>query len=182
MKQTLKEGGRKTETKALHAVEEMIRHYGDQAEILPTEWQGEQHDILTAVHIRFGNHRDNCIGEYFFKPVDGDPDGGRYFCAVITLRNDVPSRHIPELAYSLGFLNFYIETGCFALNLPADLLVFRNTRTFAGDTPEDTVISDCLHLVREAYETAAKYCTPLLDMAKGSLGLEDFMNMLQPKV
>ncbi len=182
MGKTLREGGRETERKALQAIQEMILRYGDQSKVLPTKWRGGEYDILTAVHTRFGEHLDTCMGEYFFKPVDGDPDGGRYFCTVITLRNDIPSDVIPELAYALGFLNFYIENGCFAMNLPADLLVFKNVRNFAGDTPEEAAVSDCLRLAQEAYEVAAKYCTPLLAMAEGSLGLAEFMKMLQPNV
>ena len=35
------------------------------------------------------------------------------------------------------------------------------------------------YLVEEAYETAAKYCTPLLALAEGSMGLEEYMEQIR---
>ncbi len=165
--------------KALEAVRDRIRHYGDKAEILETEWQGRKFGVATAELLRFGEHLDRCMGEYFFKPVAGDPDGGQYFCAVITLRSDVPAEQVPELAFALSILNFYLETGCYALNKPTDLLVYRSTRTFQGDTPEDVLVRDCVLLMEEAYEVAAKYCTPVFALAEGSMGIQEFMNILK---
>ncbi len=179
MGKTLKEGGRELELKALEALREKIAVYGDQAEVLHPEWNGHSLDVLSAVLTRFGEHLDTCMGEYFFKPVAGDPDGGAYFCSVITLKNDFPVEQVPELAFALSMLNFYIETGCFALNKPTGLLVFRSTRTFPGDTPEETLVRDCVLQMEEAYEIAEKYCTPILALAEGSMELQSFMELLK---
>ncbi len=180
MAQTLKEGGSELRLKALEAVKERIyRLYADESEILHPEWKGRTLDVLTAVLLRFGEHLDRCLGEYFFRPVPGDPDGAQYFTALISLRNDIPVKNVPQLAYALGIMNFYVETGCFALNKPADLLVYKSTRTFPGDTPAETLIRDCCLLMEEAYETASKYCTPVFALAEGSMSLMEFMDMVK---
>ncbi len=179
MGQTLREGGRILEKKVLEAVREGIMTYGDPAEILPTDLNGKPFDVLTARLIRFGEHLDTCLGEYFFRPVPGDPEGGRYFSALITLRNDIPLEHVPEVAYALSMLNFYIETGCFALNKPADLLVYKLVRTFPGDTPEETLLRECVLLMEEAYSIAARYSTPVLALAEGSMDLPAFLKLLK---
>ena len=75
-------------------------------------------------------------------------------------------------------VNFYIETGCFALNKPADMLVYRNTRTFSGDVSEETLCAECIREMEQAYETAAKYCTVVLALAEGSLALDAFMDLI----
>ena len=102
--------------------------------------------------------------------------GGQYFCAVLSLRGDIPLKRIPELAFAVSITNFYLETGCFALNKPTDLLAYRNTRTFRGDTSEESILRECVLLMEEAYEIAAKYCTPLLALAEGSMTLTDYMD------
>ena len=179
MEHTLAEGGRKLRLKALEAVKDRIYTlYADESEILHQDWQGGTLDILTAVLVRFGEHLDRCLGEFFFRPVPGDPEEGQMFTALITLKNDIPVENVPELAYSLSILNFYIETGCFALNKPADLLVFKCTRTFPGDIPAESLIRDCVLLMEEAYTTAVKYCTPVFALAEGSMGLPEFMEMI----
>ncbi len=180
MAQTLAEGGRELCLKALEAVKrDLYTLYADESELLRPEWQGGTLDILTVDMIRFGEHLDRCIGEYYFRPVPGDPGDGQLFTALITLRNDVPLEHVPELAYALGMYNFYIETGCFALNKPADMLVYKSTRTFPGDTSEEALIRDCILLAEEAYETASKYCTPLFALAEGSMDLPAFFDIIK---
>ena len=44
---------------------------------------------------------------------------------MITLRDEIALERVPGLAFALSILNFYLETGCFALNRPADLLIFK---------------------------------------------------------
>ena len=180
MGQTLKEGGRELQLKALEAVKErLLALYADEGKILHPELNDQTLDVLTAVLTRFGEHLDTCLGEFFFRPVDGDPDEGQYFTVLITLRNDIPVENVPELAYALGIINFYVETGCFTLNKPADLLVYKNTRIFAGDTHAETMIKDCVLLMESAYETASKYCTPVFALAEGSMGLMEFMESIR---
>ena len=179
MGQTLAEGGAELLKAALLKVQDRIRVSGDQTEIVHPELFGQQFDVLTALHTRFGEHLDTCMGEYFFRPVEGDPDEAQRFYALITLRSDVPLDNVPELAFAVSITNFYLETGCFALNKATDLLVYKNTRTFHGDTPEETLGKECVRLMEEAYETAVKYCTPLLALAEGSMGLEEYMEQIR---
>ena len=180
MSLTLEKGGRTLQLKALQAVEKRLRFYGRQTEIIHPEWQGGKIDVLTTVLNRFGDRLDPCMGEYFFKPVTGEPEDGQYFCVVLTLENDFPMEQVPELAFALSILNFYIETGCFALNKPTNLLVFRCTRTFSGDTPEETLLRECVLLMEEAHEIAEKYCQPVFGLAEGTMTLKEFMKVLQP--
>ncbi len=180
MGKSLKEGGRELRLEALEAVKERIYQlYADEGEIIHPEWQGDTLDVLTVELLRFGEHLDRCLGEYFFRSVPGDLDGAQYFTALITLKNDISVENVPQLAYALGILNFYVETGCFALNKPADLLVFKSTRKFPGDTPAETVVRDCVLLIEEAYEIASKYCTPVFALAEGSMELMEFMEMIR---
>ena len=179
MGQTLKDGGAKLLDAALLKVQEGIGIYGDRSEIMHHELNGQKIDALTAVLERFGEHLDTCMGEYFFRPVEGDPDGSMRFCALISLKSDIPLDQVPELAFALSIANFYLETGCFALNKATDLLVYKNTRTFHGDTPEEILSTECVRLMEETYETAVKYCTPLLALAEGSMGLEEYMEQIK---
>ncbi len=179
MVQTLKEGGRELQIRVLEALKKSVALYGDESEITHPEWDGETFDVLTAELTRFGERRDTCMGEYFFRTVAGDPEGSQYFISLITLRNDIPAERVPELAFALSMTNFYIETGCFAISKPADLLVFRNTRSFPGDTPEEVLIKECRLQTEEAYEIASKYCTPILAVAEHSMELKDYLDLLQ---
>ena len=177
---TLAEGGRELRLKVLEAVQERIRSlYADTAEIMHHEEGGQRPDVLTAVMTRFGRHQDACLGEYLFREIPGDPEGGQYFIAFISLRSDFSVKQVPELAFAVSVLNFYIETGCFAMNQPTNLLVYRNTRTFQGDVAKETLIRECTLLMEETYDIAAKYCTPVLALADGSINIQEFLEMLQ---
>ena len=181
MGQTLKEGGRELRLRALDAVKDRIWSlYADEGKITNPELDGRKLDVMAALHTRFGEHLDKCMGEYFFRPVPGDPGEGQYFTALITLRSDFSVEQVPELAFAMSILNFYIETGCFALNKPTNLLVFRCTRTFSGDTPEETLLRECVLLMEEAHEIAEKYCQPVFGLAEGTMTLNEFMKVLQP--
>ncbi len=179
MGQTLKEGGRELQLKALEAVSERLRGlYAEDAKILHQELNGLRLDVATAALTLLPDYPDPCLGEFFFRPVDGDPDQGQYFNSIITLSNDFPVKNVPALAFGLSMLNFYIETGGFVLNRPTDLLAFRTTRTFPGDTPEETLLRDCRLQAEEAYETAMKYCRPVLSLAEGSMDIKEFVNRI----
>ncbi len=178
MGQTLQKGGRKLEHRVLEALQEKIAVYGDQSEIRQEETPAGKLEILTAGFDRFGEHLDAVTGEFLFRGIQGDPDGGKYFSSVLTMTSEIPEERVPELSLALNLINFYIETGCFALNKPADVLVYRNTRTFSGDTSEEILLKDCFRELEQAYETAAKYCTIVLALAEGSLSLEGFMELL----
>ncbi|MCR5370740.1 MAG: hypothetical protein K6E83_08545 [Clostridium sp.] len=179
MGRTLKEGGRDLEVKVLNVLKERIAVHGDRAEIVQAEWNGRPLDILAAELTHFGERMDRCLGEYSFEPVPGDPDGAKYFRAVITLRDEIALERVPGLAFALSFLNFYLETGCFALNKPSDLLIFKNTRTFPGDTPEEILVKDAVLLMEEAYETAARYAAPVLSLAEGSMETAEFLELIR---
>ena len=180
MGKTLDEGGRELRIKALEAVTKHIQErYTDQAEIMHPKLQGKELDVATAVLPRFGGHPDTCMGEFCFKPIPEDPEGGQYFISLITLQNDIPVENVPELAFALSIMNFYIEAGCFALNKPTDLLVYRGTRAFAGDTPEEVLIKDCILEMEEAYDIAARYAAPLLDLAEGAMELTKFLEIVK---
>ena len=183
MGKTLKEGGRELRLKALEAVKERISSlYGDEAKVIASELDGQELDAATALLTHFGEHQNTCVGEFFFKPVAGDPDKGQYYISLITLSSDFPVKNVPALAFAISILNFYIEAGCFVLNKPTDLLAFRSTRTFPGDTPEETLIRDCVLQTEEAYEIAAKYCTPVLSLAEGSMNVTEFVKMIKTEL
>ncbi|MDO4804982.1 MAG: hypothetical protein Q4A32_09215 [Lachnospiraceae bacterium] len=178
MNRTLGTGGRELEHQILEALQERISAFGDDSEIRAEETADGGIEILTAWFDRFGEHKDAVMGEFLFRDnPDGGP-GGRYFCSVLTLASDMPIENIPDLSLALSVINFYIETGCFALNKPADLLVYRNTRTFSGDVSEEALRAECITEMEQAYETAAKYSTVVLALAEGSLMLEEFMALL----
>ena len=162
MSQTLKTGGTGLEHKVLEALKEKIDVYGDDSEIRSEETPWGTVEILTAWFDRFGEHLDAVMGEFLFRDIPGNASGGRYFTSVLTLASDMPIDNIPELA----------------LNKPADMLVYRNTRTFSGDVSEETLCAECIREMEQAYETAAKYCTVVLALAEGSLALDAFMDLI----
>ena len=171
--------GVQAERKVLEALKEKAGRYGDEAEILRHETELGPVEILTVEFTRFGEHLDTVTGEFFFRPVPGDSEGARFFCSVLTIRNDVPADNVPGLTLALSMVNFYAETGCFALNKPADLLVFKMQRHFSGDTEEPALLKECLQEMELAYETAAKYASVVLALAEGSLSPEQFMDLIQ---
>jgi len=179
MGQTLSEGGRELELRVFDKMKEKIARYGDECVIQHHQTDRGPVDILTAEFTRFGEHLDTVLGEFLFKTIPGDPEGGKYFCSVLTLSDDFLVDQVPELAFALSIINFYIEAGCFALNKPTDLLVYKNTRTFPGDTPEEVLLKDCILEMEQAYEIAAKYSTIVLALAEGSLSLEQFMPLVK---
>lgn len=176
---TLEQGGKELELKILLSMKEKIEEYGDMAEIMHPEAMGETFDILTAEWTGFGEHNDTVTAEFIFRDTPGDTDGGRLLCSTITLRDDVPAENTPELAFAIGIMNFYIEKGSFAINKPTNLVVYRSTRFFHGDTTEDVLLRDCIREMQLSYETASRYVGAVLALAEGSLSIESFMELVR---
>ncbi len=179
MSQTLKQGGRELEIRVLEELLKIIRNYGDEARIVHPDAGGRTLDILMAEWTRFGEHLDTVMAEFVFREVPGEPEEGKLFNVVLTLREDVPAEYAPELAFASAITNFYLEKGCFALNKATDMLVYKTVRSFAPDTPEENVLRECILEMEQAWEIAARYCGILLAVAEGSLSIDDFMDMVQ---
>ncbi len=179
MGQTLREAGKKLEEKALLTLKEKITGAGDYAEILhPVSRKGIL-DILSAQWREFGERQDTVTAEFIFQKTPDDPDGGTDFHIMITLHDDVPAENTPELAFALSIINFYLEKGCFALNKPTNLLVYRSTRTFSADTAEETLIRDCIREMLQARRIAAKYSSAVMALAEASLSIEVFLELVE---
>ena len=174
---TLRDGGRETEHRVLERLKEWIALSGDTAELYEAEARGETIEILGAMFTRFGEHLDTIPGEFLFRDVPGDPDGARYFCTVLTLKDEILLDQVPELSYGISILNFYIESGCFALNSTADRLVFRSTRIFSGSAAEEDIPGECVMEAEQALDTLRTYNTAVQCLAEGSLPLEGFMEL-----
>ena len=179
MGQTLREAGKKLEEKALLTLKEKITRADDFAEIIhPVSRKGTL-DILSAQWRDFGERRDTVTAEFVFQKTPDDPDGGTDFHVMITLHDDAPAEYTPELAFALSIINFYIEKGCFALNKPTNLLVYRSIRTFSADTSEEILLRDCIMEMLQARRIAAKYSSAVMSLAEGSLSLEVFLDLVE---
>ena len=179
MSKTLSEGGRDLQLTVLNTLMETVRRGGDLAGIIQTESGDGQVDLLDTSLFHFGDGTKPCQAEFYFRPASEDPEGGQIFCAVITLLRDIPYEQVPELALALSILNFYLETGCFALNKPADLLVYKNTGSFSGEITEEALVQECLLFVENTLKVAVKYHETVLALADGTLSLNDFMDMIE---
>lgn len=179
MGQTLKEGGRKLELRILGELSKIIRNHGDEARIVPSEESGGIPDILMAEWTRFGGHLDTVMAEFLFRDVPGEPEEGKFFSVVLTLREDVPAENAPELAFASAITNFYLEKGCFALNKATDMLVYKTVRSVAWDEEEERILRDCVLEMEQAREIAARYSPALLAVAEGSLEIGEFMDLVR---
>ena len=73
-------------------------------------------ESINAILDEVGDPDDEAYGEFFFKPLLSDEDEVQYFCAVITLWDELPEDRLPALYESLAYINFTVPSGCFSID------------------------------------------------------------------
>lgn len=132
-------------------------------------------DILTTIHLDYGQGRHEVMGEYYFFPMPQEDVSAHYFSTMLNLENEIRQDCLPQLREAVSALNFYLQCGSFVVNPSGTLLGFR----FITPIPFNFSFEQALQLmnlnVGHSLELAEHHVDDLIRVAQGKLSLQDFM-------
>ncbi|MBE5913403.1 MAG: hypothetical protein E7274_05035 [Pseudobutyrivibrio ruminis] len=131
-------------------------------------------DMIRTFHPYYGEVEEGIIGEYYFMPSGASKDM-YYFTAVMTLANDIDPKYIPVVTEAISKLNFYMPVGSFVLNKTGDILAFKVSEILSNDIDIESSVKLMNLASSHAIQLPERYVQVLLQLADGSLSLEQFL-------
>lgn len=136
-------------------------------------------DILTTLIEDFGNSLEDAMGEFFFMPkIEGREEDALYFNSVLTLSENLTEEMLPALYEAISILNYYTESGTFAVNKDGDMLVYRNSVALPLEMSDETVFEMILANVAFSINVAERFSDLLLRVCDHRMSIEELRGML----
>ena len=143
-----------------------------EAETLPT-------DILTCLIDEFGNDLGDVMGEFFFMPkIEGREEDALYFNCVLTLTEDLMEPMLPNLYEAVGILNYFLETGAFAVNKTGEMLVYRNSIALPLEMDDEEALKLIVANVAFSLNVSEQFHDVLFRICNGRMSMEEFRGLL----
>lgn len=141
-------------------------------EALPT-------DILTVLVTEYGNGLEDVLGEFFFMPaIEGQPEDAFRFNCVFTLTEELDAQNLPDLYEAIGTLNYYTETGTFAVNKAGGMLVYRNSIALPAEMEDEAAMELIEANVAFSLNVSERFADLLLRVNDGRMSMREFRGLL----
>lgn len=136
-------------------------------------------DILTCLFDEFGNDLGDVMGEFFFMPkMEGREEDALYFNCVLTLTEDLMEPMLPNLYEAVGILNYYLETGAFAVNKAGEMLVYRNSLAVPLEMKDEDALELIAENVAYSVNVSEQFHDILFRVCDGRMSMEEFRGLL----
>ena len=128
----------------------------------------EEPEILTVVLDAFGDEeRDGAAGEFFFMPFSTGEERVQYFCAVLTLMDDIPEENLPALYEAMSHINFALPCGSYSVDREGRFLTYKLTVPLPAELQGDALYDEMNICVSNAVNTADAYADILIKISCG---------------
>ncbi len=137
-------------------------------------------EILTVVLDGIGEEggREGAVGDFFFMPLYSEEDKVQYFCAVLTLMDDVDNDRLPALFEAMSYINFELTSGNFCIDREKSILAYKLTLTLPMDVSGDVIYEAMNFCLDDAVNVADLYADILIKISDGGATLEDLKDIL----
>lgn len=136
-------------------------------------------DILTTLITEFGNNMEDAMGEFFFMPeIEGRNEDALIFNCVLTLTENLAEGTLPDLYEAIALLNYFTESGAFAVNKEGDMLVYRNSIALPPEMSDEAALDMMLANTSFSINAAERFSDVLLGISDGRMSLEELKGML----
>ena len=138
----------------------------------------EEPEILTVVLDSFGDEeREGGAGEFFFLPMSSEEDMVQYFCAVLTLADDIPGENLTALFEAMSYINFVLPCGSYCIDKNRSFLTYKLTVPLPIGLCGDALYEQMNICVSNAVNTADTFSDVLIKIAYGE-ATEDLKELL----
>ena len=116
---------------------------------------------------------EGAIGEFYFDPIASEEDEIQHFSSVITLMDDLPKGHLPELFEAITYMNFVLPCGRYCIDKDCTFLAYRLTVPFSIELSGDALFEQMNICMANAVAAADIYMEPLVQLAAGEVTLDE---------
>ena len=153
-----------------------------QDDLIPAVFrEPENENDLPLVSVLFnemGEGDEEAYGEFFFRPFESDDDEVQFFSGIITLSDNVPKEHLPELYEAMSYINFQLPCGCFALDKTRSFLCFQENVPLPMELSGDALYEQMNIVSGNAAAVSDAYMSTLLQVAEGEMTIEEVVELL----
>ena len=128
----------------------------------------EEPEILTVLLDTFGDgEREGAAGEFFFMPFSSEEDRVQYFCAVLTLMDDISEENLPALFEAMSGINFALPCGSYSVDRDHRFLTYKLTVPLPAELNSDALYDEMNICVSNAVNSADAYADTLIKISCG---------------
>ena len=121
---------------------------------------------------------EGAFGEFFFDPIASEEDEIQHFSCVITLMDDLPQEHLPELFEALAYINFILPCGRYCIDKDRSFLAFRLTVPLPMELSGDALFDQMNICMANAVAGADIFLEPLVQLASGEITLDEVKEII----
>ena len=133
----------------------------------------EEPEILTVLLDTVGDEeREGAAGEFFFMPFTTGEDRVQYFCAVLTLMDDIPEENLPALYEAMSHINFALPCGSYSVDREGRFLTYKLTVPLPAELQGDALYDEMNICVSNAVNTADAYADILIKISCGEVSYD----------
>ncbi len=134
-------------------------------------------NVLQVLHNDFSLDGKEVLGEYGFSPAS-NIDDVQYFVASLILMEDVPEENITDLLAAVGLANFFLVSGCFALDVSERELIYKNTVPLLDSMTDEQMVAEINVIIVNGLDFSEQFAYLLTEVGNGNINLDQFMDAL----
>ena len=116
---------------------------------------------------------EGAYGEFYFDPISSEEDEIQHFSCVITLMDDLPKDHLPELFEAMTYINFGLPCGRYCVDKDQTFLAYRLTVPLPMELSGDQLFDQMNICMANAVAAADIFLEPLVQLAGGEITLDE---------
>ncbi len=153
-----------------------------QEELIPAKLvKGENDDdpyVLNVLFDSLGVEEDEAYGEFLFYPFDTDEDAVQFFGGIITLTEDLPEEHLPELFEAISYINCTLPTGHFAISHEKNSLAYILTVPLPFELTGELLYKEVNAVLGSSVLSVDTYMDLLTSVSKGETGIKEVLELI----
>ena len=122
---------------------------------------------------------EGAFGEFYFDPIATEEDEIQHFSGVITLMDDLPKEHLPELFEAIAYINFILPCGRYCIDKGQSFLAYRLTVPLSMELSGDALFEEMNICMANAVATADIYQEALIRLAAGEVTLDAVKDLIE---
>ncbi|WP_029322113.1 hypothetical protein [Butyrivibrio sp. AE3004] len=128
--------------------------------------------ILSVLFDELGFDDDEAFGEFFFYNIPSEDADIQHFAAVITIADDIPSDHLPELFEAMSYINRELPCGSYSIDSDKKFLTFRLTVPLSLNMTGDELYEEMDIVIGNAMALVDTHMDILLKILSGEKDID----------
>ena len=125
-----------------------------------------------------GNGDLEIIGDFYFRPLQGEDDPVQVFISVITISDELPPERLPALYEAISYVNFNLPAGCFSIDKDHRFLCYVLSTLMPSDLEDEAIFEEIDLSVGNAFAISDGYIGILSDVLSGKIEADGVVEFL----